>query len=609
MKSSYKFKFILYTLFFVIAISTTITLIGTKYIKTTSIQAFAERGISVVYKAKGIIDPEDFDKLVKAGNPDNDIYQAIYDKLSEIKKEQYCKFLYTMVPVDGNNFMYVVDGASQFSDEFSAYGDVEDISSYGDAPLRCLRDKEVVVSDIVNQEGWGWTISVYAPIILNDKAIGFVCCDYDVERLVATINTSRNKMIMYSLIFALAGIIFLIVYIQLFFKRLNWVTRAMQNISSGAKDLTQRLKISGNSELDVLSKAYNDVIEQLQGMVLDISKSIKSLSENSNILLSQNNENMSLIANAKTSIEEIYTQADDQNALSEQVSSGIAGVETQVKLLDEKIIQQSEAVEKSSAAVEEINTTIAAANKAIENISSEYSVIVKETESGKAKQNEVTKQVDLIVKQAQNLAQANEVISNIAAQTNLLAMNAAIEAAHAGEAGKGFSVVSDEIRKLAENSAKQSTAVSDLIENIEKSISDIVVVSKSSAQSFSSLGEKIQSMDGMLSEIKSDMHKQNAGAQNILDMMALLANATSSIKESSAQMKDNTLAVVGQIQELKESSQTILSSGNNANEQLIKMDEFASVTTGQAEQNAELTSSVDKIVSSYKVEDGQLESL
>lgn len=603
MKSSYKIRLILITFVFLTAVGATITLLGTHYIKKTSIQAFAERGISVIYTAKGSIDPLEFEKLVKADSSNYEYYETLQKKLWDLKQSQFCKFLYTMVPVEGHTFKYIVDGASPFSDEFSPYGTIEDMSSYGDYPLECIEKKEVVVSDIMKQEGWGWTVSVYAPILDDERVVGVVACDYDVEKLVKTINESRNRMIFFGATIAILGILFLIIYISVFFKRLNAVTKAMQDISSGAKDLTQRLKIRGNSELDRLSRSYNDVIESLELMVMDISKSIRTLSHNSEILLNQNNENLSLIDNAKTSINEIYSQADDQNALSEKVASGISGVETAVKILDEKIIQQSEAVEKSSGAIEEINSNIAAANNAIAEISAEYAIIVKETENGRAKQNEVTKQVDLIVKQAQNLAQANDVISNIAAQTNLLAMNAAIEAAHAGEAGKGFSVVSDEIRKLAENSAKQSTAVNELIEHIEKSISDIVVVSKSSAQSFSSLGERIQEMDGKLVEIKNEMAKQNDGAQNILDMMSLLANATASIKESSTQMKDNTIAVVDQIRELKESSQTILASGNNASEQLVKMDEFAATTQAQAAQNADLTESVDKIVSSYKVKE------
>ena len=110
-------------------------------------------------------------------------------------------------------------------------------------------------------------------------------------------------------------------------------------------------------------------------------------------------------------------------------------------------------------------------------------------------------------------------------------------------------------------------------------------------------------MDNLLLEIKTDMQKQNSGAQNILDMMQLLSNATASIKESSDKMKNNTLSVVQQIEQLKESSQSILMSGNNANEQLSKMNEYAAMTTTQAKENAELTSSVHHIVSEYRVDE------
>ena len=308
-----------------------------------------------------------------------------------------------------------------------------------------------------------------------------------------------------------------------------------------------------------------------------------------------------MIENAKFSIEDIYSKADNQNMLSARVSDGIDGVEKAVTILDEKIVQQSEAVEKSSEAVEDIHSSINSANQAIERISNEYAVIVAETEDGRQKQNQVLNQVDVIVQQAQNLAQANAVISSIASQTNLLAMNAAIEAAHAGESGKGFSVVADEIRKLAENSATQSTAVTKLIDDIEKAIEGIVTVSKSSSDSFSSLGGKIQGMNALLAEIKDDMKNQNSGAKHILDMMQLLSNATAGIKESSDTMKNNTLSVVEQIVHLKESSKAILISGNTASRHLEKMTENAEITMTQAKQNDELTGSVHEIVASYKV--------
>ena len=604
MKISYKTRFLTLIFVFLAFTAAVITFIGVKVMRNAVIKSFSERGIAVVYKAKAMIDAEEFENLVNAGTKDYPYYDILYKQLFELKKEQLCRYLYTMVQVEGTTFKYIVDGSGlPGTDDFSEYGEEEDISSYGHYPFDCLEMQDVIVSEIEKQDDWGWVISIYAPILKNGKSIGFVGCDFDAQVLVSNIRKNIALMIGISLSVGIFCMTIMALYIGVFFRRVEGIRIAMQDISSGARDLTQRLVIKGDTELDQLGLAYNDVIEQLQEMVKTITSSVKSLSENSNVLLQQNNETMTLIENAKTSIEEIYAKADDQNMLSTQVSSGISSVETAVKDLDNRIIQQSEAVEKSSSAVEEINDSIRAANEVIERISSEYAIIVDETEDGKSKQNQVSAQVDLIVQQAQNLAQANSVISSIASQTNLLAMNAAIEAAHAGEQGKGFAVVADEIRKLAENSSKQSKSVKELIDNIENSVSGIVSVSQSSAQSFSSLGEKIQGMNSLLAEIKSDMEKQNIGAQNIMDMMSLLTNAASSIKDSSEMMKNNTMSVVSQMEELKQSSQSILESGNAANEQLSKMSEFAVTTTTQAQENAELSTKVDQIVSSYKVEE------
>ncbi|MDD6295698.1 MAG: methyl-accepting chemotaxis protein [Treponema sp.] len=563
--------------------------------------AFSERGIAAVYKANSAVDAEQFIQLADFGTESHPYYKILYDKLSSIRQAQGCSYLYAMVNLDKTKYKYVVDSSSPFDENFNSCGTIEDLGRNSRFAAACLENQKVTVSSIYKSAEKGWVITVFSPILSNGKSAGFVACDYRVQELVENIHKSRNKMILCAFAATLTGFLTLLFYISLFFKRLKKVSDAMEDISSGARDLTQRLKIHGNTELDILCKAYNDIIVNLQEMVKNISKSIDSLSDNSSVLLKQNNETISLIENAKFSIEDIYSKADNQNMLSARVSDGIDGVEKAVTILDEKIVQQSEAVEKSSEAVEDIHSSINSANQAIERISNEYAVIVAETEDGRQKQNQVLNQVDVIVQQAQNLAQANAVISSIASQTNLLAMNAAIEAAHAGESGKGFSVVADEIRKLAENSATQSTAVTKLIDDIEKAIEGIVTVSKSSSDSFSSLGGKIQGMNALLAEIKDDMKNQNSGAKHILDMMQLLSNATAGIKESSDTMKNNTLSVVEQIVHLKESSKAILISGNTASRHLEKMTENAEITMTQAKQNDELTGSVHEIVAGYKV--------
>lgn len=601
MSVPYKFRLLVISLFFFCLSSAVITYIGVKTLSGSAIMAFSERGIAAVYKANSAVDAEQFIQLADFGTESHPYYKILYDKLSSIRQAQGCSYLYAMVNLDKTKYKYVVDSSSPFDENFNSCGTIEDLGRNSRFAAACLENQKVTVSSIYKSAEKGWVITVFSPILSNGKSAGFVACDYRVQELVENIHKSRNKMILCAFAATLTGFLTLLFYISLFFKRLKKVSDAMEDISSGARDLTQRLKIHGNTELDILCKAYNDIIVNLQEMVKNISKSIDSLSDNSSVLLKQNNETISLIENAKFSIEDIYSKADNQNMLSARVSDGIDGVEKAVTILDEKIVQQSEAVEKSSEAVEDIHSSINSANQAIERISNEYAVIVAETEDGRQKQNQVLNQVDVIVQQAQNLAQANAVISSIASQTNLLAMNAAIEAAHAGESGKGFSVVADEIRKLAENSATQSTAVTKLIDDIEKAIEGIVTVSKSSSDSFSSLGGKIQGMNALLAEIKDDMKNQNSGAKHILDMMQLLSNATAGIKESSDTMKNNTLSVVEQIVHLKESSKAILISGNTASRHLEKMTENAEITMTQAKQNDELTGSVHEIVASYKV--------
>ena len=601
MSVPYKFRLLVISLFFFCLSSAVITYIGVKTLSGSAIMAFSERGIAAVYKANSAVDAEQFIQLADFGTESHPYYKILYDKLSSIRQAQGCSYLYAMVNLDKTRYKYVVDSSSPFDENFNSCGTIEDLGRNSRFAAACLENQKVTVSSIYKSAEKGWVITVFSPILSNGKSAGFVACDYRVQELVENIHKSRNKMILCAFAATLTGFLTLLFYISLFFKRLKKVSDAMEDISSGARDLTQRLKIHGNTELDILCKAYNDIIVNLQEMVKNISKSIDSLSDNSSVLLKQNNETISLIENAKFSIEDIYSKADNQNMLSARVSDGIDGVEKAVTILDEKIVQQSEAVEKSSEAVEDIHSSINSANQAIERISNEYAVIVAETEDGRQKQNQVLNQVDVIVQQAQNLAQANAVISSIASQTNLLAMNAAIEAAHAGESGKGFSVVADEIRKLAENSATQSTAVTKLIDDIEKAIEGIVTVSKSSSDSFSSLGGKIQGMNALLAEIKDDMKNQNSGAKHILDMMQLLSNATAGIKESSDTMKNNTLSVVEQIVHLKESSKAILISGNTASRHLEKMTENAEITMTQAKQNDELTGSVHEIVAGYKV--------
>lgn len=610
--SSYKSKLILAVVALIFVVVIVIAFASIQLIEMNAMEVFHERSQIAMKQAAQFMDVEKIKELAVTLDDQDPYYIETCGSLWDVRVTHGCNYIYAMVPVPGtkNDFLYVLDGNAEKingrlvpNDEYSPIGDVEDITSYGEYPWICMEEQELITSDMGYYEIWGWNTSVYYPLVdKTGKSIGFLACDYDVTELAENLNRTYLMLGLLALGVGSVGILLILLYIMHFFKRMNGVKTAMENLSGGARDLSARLPVHGSSELDVLSEACNKMMEQLQEMVKTMLISLSSLTSNSTNLSAQNRETLELIETADRAVHDIYSKAENQNSLTESVNHEIERVRHAVIQLDDKIDQQIAAVIQSSGAVEEISANIASVDHSIGRIAQEYTEIVAETARGREKQDDVATKIDIIQRQAVGLAEANEVISHIAEQTNLLAMNAAIEAAHAGDAGKGFSVVADEIRALAETSAEQTKAIMALISDIQNAVVGIVEASKGSSQSFSQLGEKITVLDSSLQEVRAGMDEQNRGAQDIMDMMRVLNSVASALSESSQQMKQETQAVVGKITQLRESSQDILNSGSNTSIQLSQMSNFAQAASNQSQENVRLVGEVHHLISSFKVD-------
>lgn len=610
--SSYKSKLILAVVALIFVVVIVIAFASIQLIEMNAMEVFHERSQIAMKQAAQFMDVEKIKELAVTLDDQDPYYIETCGALWDVRVTHGCNYIYAMVPVPGtkNDFLYVLDGNAEKingrlvpNDEYSPIGDVEDITSYGEYPWICMEEQKLITSDMGYYEIWGWNTSVYYPLVdKTGKSIGFLACDYDVTELAENLNRTYLMLGLLALGVGSVGILLILLYIMHFFKRMNGVKTAMENLSGGARDLSARLPIHGSSELDVLSEACNKMMEQLQEMVKTMLISLSSLTSNSTNLSAQNRETLELIETADRAVHDIYSKAENQNSLTESVNHEIERVRHAVIQLDDKIDQQIAAVIQSSGAVEEISANIASVDHSIGRIAQEYTEIVAETARGREKQDDVATKIDIIQRQAVGLAEANEVISHIAEQTNLLAMNAAIEAAHAGDAGKGFSVVADEIRALAETSAEQTKAIMALISDIQNAVVGIVEASKGSSQSFSQLGEKITVLDSSLQEVRAGMDEQNRGAQDIMDMMRVLNSVASALSESSQQMKQETQAVVGKITQLRESSQDILNSGSNTSIQLSQMSNFAQAASNQSQENVRLVGEVHHLISSFKVD-------
>jgi methyl-accepting chemotaxis protein len=217
---------------------------------------------------------------------------------------------------------------------------------------------------------------------------------------------------------------------------------------------------------------------------------------------------------------------------------------------------------QASAAVEEMIGNISSIGQGTKKMADHFKTVSDAAEDGTRIQKESADRIREIVEQSQSLQETNKIIASIAAKTNLLAMNAAIEAAHAGEAGKGFSVVADEIRKLAESSATESHKIKDELKQVIQSIDRIVHDSEASEGSFAEVSLRIGETEKLVYEVDNAINEQKSGAGQVLDALRTMNGISGKVSEGSKDIGRNIDVMAGQINSLEASAVDISSSVN-----------------------------------------------
>jgi methyl-accepting chemotaxis protein len=381
---------------------------------------------------------------------------------------------------------------------------------------------------------------------------------------------------------------------------LSGMVTVLREIGEG--DLTQHLDIKSKDEIGAMTDSFNGTIKNIRTLIILIREKSLSLSNIGTELSSSMTQTAAAINEITANIKNIKAQASKQSAGVDESGTAMEQIIENINALNEDIDRQAGSVAQSSSAIEEMLANIQSVTQTLINNTDNVKNLADASEIGRSGLQEVAEDIRTIARESEGLLEINGVMENIASQTNLLSMNAAIEAAHAGEAGKGFAVVADEIRKLAESSGEQSKTISTVLKKIKDSIDKITRSTDAVLDKFEAIDSGVRTVSDQEDHIRAAMEEQGEGSKQILEAISRLNEITTQVKNSSAGMHSGSTKVIDTSKTLEAITEELV---NGMNEMAIGADEINVAINRVNEISGENKQDIDALigeVNRFKIE-------
>ncbi len=380
----------------------------------------------------------------------------------------------------------------------------------------------------------------YSPMSIVPWYIGCVLSQKEVEAMPNLIAMDLFR----SIALTIAIIIIFISFIMkiLIAKRIENLQEKMLVVEKG--DLGFKVADKYNDEISRIIKSFSTLLSSLQDFFRKMSQSMANLEDGGIELAVNMEEAASAVHQISANMTSVKKQIDMHEDNISVAVSAVEEMSRNIENLNGSIEKQTGSINTSSTAVEEMIAQIKDISASTERANTKITELINVSDQGSSTVSNLVNMISEISEKSKALEDANKLISGIAAQTNLLSMNAAIEAAHAGDAGRGFAVVADEIRKLAEQSTLQSRNVQDTNKEIRKMIDSVVSGSKNTSEAFSKVKDTIESVNNLMSELGSAMTEQDSGGRQILTALKEMLDITSEVKIGSNEMTEGNAEII-----------------------------------------------------------------